>query len=206
MNIFIPLNIKKLLLKSYLILTILVAALLPTLFLLTSTLSDLDDLNEVEVAISELAAKEEQLKGRGASEEAFLAKMQRADHSYIDKYLETLVFLGEEIAELEMQKDPLSKKRLEFLKSNNNRLLFGEDQIRKGSLFQEVEERLLHPVEMEEEDLKKMLSLIEETSPFPCVTDAPQLIIKHFELIKKSLSSEQEVFVISMQLIKREGL
>lgn len=182
-------------------------ACLPLIFCLTSFFSKNEQLNALENAMTQLRLKEARLKKRGESEDAFLAKMQQADHRYIDKHLETLVFLEPEIQQLELQTDSFFKKRLEFLKGNGNRLLFAEEEIRKGDLFQEVEERLQHSVEMNEEDLKRTLTLIENIPipPFSIEPNAPQLIIKNFELVKKSTPSNQEVYTIQFQLIKREG-
>lgn len=200
-------NARLLLAHPYFFLAVLALSCLPFIFLLTSFLSKLDELDEIGLAAEQLHIKEMRLKGRGQSEEAFLSKMKNADHFYIDKNIETLLFLEPEIARLEIQTDPAMKKRLEFLKGNGNKLLFAEEEIRKGDLFQEVEERPQHAVEMNADDLKKLLCLVEgiPIPPFSPLSDAPQLLIKKFELIKKPVSAEQEVYVVNMHLIKREG-
>ncbi|MES2345821.1 MAG: hypothetical protein V4494_07790 [Chlamydiota bacterium] len=182
-------------------------SVLPFIYLVLSFFSSMKEQDEIELAINQLHFKEQQLLGRGASEDNFISKMKNTDHFYIDKNLESLLFLESEIAQLELQADPLLKKRLHFLKEGSNKLLFAEEEIRRGDIFQEIEERLQHPVEMNTDDLKKVLCLIEDIPipPFSPPANAPQMIIKNFELIKKPISKDQEVYVINLQLIKREG-
>jgi len=65
-----------------------------------------------------------------------------------------------------------------------------------------------HVVEVNEEDLKRLLCLIEGTTiwPYGPKEGRPLLIIKDFKLSKKELFSKEKVFSLSMQLIKRENL
>ena len=72
-----------------------------------------------------------------------------ADHFYIDKYLETLVFLESEIEQLQkiirdknFADDERIKKRLEFLTSQANSLVFSEGVVQTFPLFQETTETL----------------------------------------------------------------
>lgn len=138
-----------------------------------------------------------------------------ADRFYIDKYLETLVFLEPEIETLQkiindknFADDERIKKRLEFLTSNSNSLVFSEGVVQKYPFFQETEETLVHPVEVNAADIKKILARIEGThlgdfSPGP---NRPQLIITDFKLDKKKVMDKNEVYLLSMKLIKREYL
>jgi hypothetical protein len=192
----------------YFFLSVLVIATLPIIYLIFSFFSSMAELNEIKLAIDQLQLKEQRLLNRGLSEENFISKMKNADHFYIDKNLESLIFLESETTQLEFQTDPVFKKRLHFLTGGENKLLFAEEGIRRCDIFQEVEERLQHPVEIDEEDLKKILCFIEEIpiSPFSPPTNAPQLIIKNFELVKKSIGTDQEIYVVNLKLIKREGI
>jgi hypothetical protein len=200
-------RVKKLFASPFAFLAVLILAALPFFYVVLNFFSEMGELDEIAITIEQLRLKQERVKGRGQSEQSFLAKMKSADHFYIDKNLETLLFLEEEIAQMEAQTDPGMKKHLETLKSSANKLLFSEEEIRRGDLFQEVEEKMQHPVEMNEEDLKKLLCLIEEVPipPYTPLPNAPQLLIKNFELSRKILLPDQEVYQIDMQLIKREG-
>ena len=106
-----------------------------------------------------------------------------------------------------MQDEEL-KERLGFLKEGKNKLLFVEEGIERSGSLQEVEEKCKYPVEMNEEDLKKLLSVVEEVkigSNLP-PDNAPQLIIKNFELLKKPTLGSEDVFEVHLSIIKRETL
>jgi hypothetical protein len=78
---------------------------------------------------------------------------------------------------------------------------FIDENLRRSDLIQEVESRQEKPVEMNEEELKKVLELI-ETMP----QNSPQIIVKHLHLTKKRLSPHRALFVADMNLIKRERI
>lgn len=144
---------------------------------------------------------------------ALLSRLSQADRFYLDKHLESLLFLETEIKQTEalLVEDPHNlslKKRLDFLKSGNNRLLFTEGKVKQNQLVREMEEKQQTPVEMNEEDLKKMLSLIEEVPIWPYDTkeNKPQFLIRRFHLERKQRTADDAVFSVSMELIKREGV
>jgi len=173
----------------------------------------MEKLNQYQERLEQVHKKAIVQKIHREKESAFLTKIKHADHFYIDKHLETFTFLENEIKRLqacayEPEQEDAAKRRLSFLKEESNRLLFTEEKIRRNETIQEIEEKQQHPVEMNEEDLKKLLTLIEGTiiSPYLPKENRPQLIIKNFELSKKPVSSEEDVFVVNMQLIKREPL
>lgn len=137
-----------------------------------------------------------------------------ADHFYIDKNLETLSFLDPEIEGLQkvlsnknFPDDENIKKRLEFLTGPTNNMVFTEGVVQSTPQFQEVTESLVHPVEVNEEDLKIILARIEGTAignatPGP---NRPQLIILDFKIEKKSILDNQ-VYFLNLKLLKREFL
>lgn len=143
----------------------------------------------------------------------FVEKLKKSDHYYIDKYLESLTFLQPEIQKLESAlttgaQDEELKERLSFLKEGKNKLLFVEEAIERTSSLQEVEEKCKYAVEMNEEDLKRVLSVVEEVKigSYLPPENAPQLIIKNFELLKKPTLGSEDVFEVHLSLIKRETL
>lgn len=96
---------------------------------------------------------------------------------------------------------------MDFLRSNKNKLAFAEGMIVQEGRFKEVEEKQKHPIEINEDDLKKILSVLEgvDISPYLCPEKHPQCIIKQFELTKKTHQDiKEKVFILSMQLLKRE--
>lgn len=138
-----------------------------------------------------------------------------ADHFYIDKYLETLVFLETEIEILQkiindknFADDERVKKRLEFLTSQANELVFSEGVVQSFPLFQETTETLIHPVEVNIQDLQKVLARIEgvQIGPFNPGPNRPQLLMTEFKLDKKKSNEKNEVFLLNLKLLKREFL
>jgi hypothetical protein len=70
------------------------------------------------------------------------------------------------------------KNRLALL--NENKLAFTEEKIEVSSQMKEVEEKQRYPVQMDENDLKQILSLIEDVpiENYLPVEKSPQLMIK----------------------------
>jgi len=140
---------------------------------------------------------------------------READHFYIDKYLETLVFLEPEIESLQkimsdknFADDERIKKRLEFLTGQTNSLIFSEGVVQAFPLFQETTETLVHAVEVNNQDLQKILARVEgiEIGSFAPGPNRPQLLITEFKLDKKKTTEKNEVFLINLKLLKREFL
>jgi hypothetical protein len=191
----------------------LAVAPIPFIYFLCSFFFQMDSLSILEERLERINAKAAQYALNKKREEQFLTDIKTVDHFYIDKHVETLVFLEPEIKRIEAlfshgEYEESLKKRLHTLKEGPNKLAFAEDKIRSADLVREGEFHLQHPVEVNEEDLKKLLSLIEGQaigaySPAP---RKPQIIIKNFELTKKPLSSQEGVFIINLQMIKREAL
>lgn len=192
-------------------LMILGIAPLPLLGLIIHFFTRLNTLESLQEEVDRIQKKSIHLEALNQKENRFLASIKNPDHFYIDTYIETLYFLEPEIKKLESllkdnPQDDHIRKRLHFLKDGNNRLRFAEVQTRKHQQFQEVEEQQQQVVEVNEEDLKKTLSLIEGVTiwPYGPREKRPQLIIKDFQLSKKENGSQDFVFLLNINLIKRE--
>lgn len=192
---------------------LLVIAPIPFIFLLCHSLLEMQKLEQIQQEIERVHLKSAQLQEIERKESAILSTLKNPDPHYLDKHIETLTFLLPEIKKLEtLQTDNVDDesltKRLQFLKEGGNRLVFAEDQIRTHELFREIEENQQHSIEVNEEDLKKLLCLIEGITiwPYGPKEGRPQLIIKDFKLTKKQLPTQEKVFVLSMQLLKRQKL
>lgn len=186
--------------------------LLFAFFVFYNQKSQLDELQQTVESIQHQAFLKEKKQALNlAVRQHFL----EGDHFYIDKHVETLVFLESEIESLQkimtdknFADDERIKKRLEFLTSQANSLNFAEGMVQTFPFFQETEETLVHPVEINLNDLKKILSRIEgvqigENSSGP---HRPQLLITDFRLEKKKVQDKQEVFSLNLKLLKREFL
>jgi hypothetical protein len=132
-------------------------------------------------------------------EKKLLQQLRVADRDYIENELETLTFLTPEIKRLKasLHSNPAQaalKERLQFLESDQNRLHFLEQNFQRTDRFQQSEVLQDHPVEMNRDDLKNLLTKIEnqEIGPF--------LLIKKFELSKK----QDETYLIQLELTKSE--
>jgi hypothetical protein len=162
-------------------------------------------LTSVQYSVSQHEVKQAQNK---AVREHYLD----ADHFYIDKNLETLSFLEDEVDTLQkltsntgIGKIESLIKRLTFL-TTTNRLQFIEGAVQTYPYFQETTETLAHPVEVNLDDIKKILSKTEgiKIGPYEPGAASPQLIITDFKIEKKQIREGSDVFVLHMKLIKRE--
>lgn len=172
---------------------------LPSVFCLLYFFHARLKLQELEERLTSLTmhmALSEKTKSEGDKR---LEKLKTADPAYLEKALVGLTFLEAEIKRLQLIKNDPSAKRLRFFKEGANSLRFIEENFCEKPPFQEIDVRLEHPVEMDSEDLKKLLNRIEEA-------EAPELVIKRFELSRKSPSPQEEVYLINFELIKRELL
>ncbi len=192
---------------------LLAAAPLPFLILLFHFILGVQKLGALEEEMNRIHRKMVMLQESRQKESALLASLKNPDPHYLDKHVESLTFLLPEIKKLETIQSESSDeeqtgKRLRLLKDGSNRLRFSEEHIRANDQFRETEEKQELPVEINEEDLKKLLCLIEGVTiwPYGPKEGRPQLIVKDFKLMKKELSSLEKVFVVSLQLVKRENL
>lgn len=191
------------------------AGLLPlffVIFLFFSQKGELEELNNTVEDIQQAAVSKER---KQALNLAIRQHFRDADHFYIDKYIETLVFLEPEIETLQkivndknFADDDRIKKRLEFLTSQANSLVFSEGTVQSFPFFQETTETLVHPVEVNGTDVQKILARIEgvKVGDFEPGPRRPQLVITEFKIDKKRVNDNNEVYLLNMKLVKREFL
>jgi hypothetical protein len=154
------------------------------------------------------------LRGRAALErralkEQFLQRYTGFEPYYINQTLESLVLLSKELKERRLLlQHPLcydreaTLRRIAFLEGIENRLTFAEENVRSSKTVKETEEKLIHPVEIDGDDLDHLLSLIEGVpignyTPHP---HSPQLLIQDFLLVKKPIST----YELNFSMVKRE--
>lgn len=156
-------------------------------------------------AAFQLKKRQEWTASRDHLEKKLLHQLQIADRDYIEKELESLKFLNPEVKKIQalLHTDPTNTtliERLQFLESAQNLLLFREQNFQRLDGFQEVEVIQDHPVEMNRDDLKTLLTRIENQN----FGNPPDLMIKKFELVKKPMSSTEETYLINLELTKFE--
>jgi len=191
---------------------LLILAPLPLVWFAFHHYSTLGHLEELEEKMQRVHVRKEEAQQSQKQQHALLSCLKEADPYYIDKHLETQRFLESEIKKLETllsetYTDESIQNRLVFLKEGNNRLLFAEEKMRTKDKMREVIEKQQHPIEVHEEDLKKLLSLIEGVTiwPYGPKEGRPQLFIQDLHLTRKQTAGRDPVFTLSMQLIKRES-
>lgn len=200
--------------RKRLLLYAMLVGLLPLIFAITQFYSQLSHLDRLETHIQLVQEKALIREKKQAINMAVIEHYKEADHFYIDKYLETLTFLEPEIESLQklvnnknFSFDDSIKKRLDYL-SNENDLSFSEGVVQSYPSFQETTETLVHPVEVNVDDIQEILTRIEGHSIGPYTTPAnpPQLLILDFKIDRKSLSEKNEIYNLNLKLLKREYL
>jgi hypothetical protein len=188
---------------------------LPFIFVIFLFISQKNELEEFQNTLEGVEQQAFIKEKKQALNLAVRQHFRDADHFYIDKYLETMVFLEPEIEQLQkiiqdenFADDERTKKRLELLTGQGNALVFSEGVVQAFPLFQETAETLVHPVEVNVTDIQKILARIEgiKIGEFNAGPHRPQLIITEFKLDKKKLNDKNEVYLLNLKLIKREFL
>lgn len=197
------------------LLYLMLAGIVPIVFSWMSFSSTLDRIGQVEWRIWNIQEQAYNRERKQSANVAVLNHYAHADHFYIDKNLETMSFLEPEIESMKrMQEDQNFpddeniKKRIEALTGSANSMVFTEGVVQSTPLFQEVTETLVHPVEVDVDDIKRILCKVEGIPIGDCTPppDRPQLIILDFKLEKKNISENNDVFLMNLKLLKREFL
>ncbi|KAF3362576.1 hypothetical protein PHSC3_000815 [Chlamydiales bacterium STE3] len=192
-----------------------VLCLIPFLFVVFQFYSKLNSVADLETQLEKVQHLALVQEKRQANNLTVISHFKDADHFYIDKNLETLTFLEPEVEALQkivshknFPDDEVIKKRLEFLTGSGNSLKFSEGVVQTFPQFQETTETMIHSVEINIEDLQKILTRVEGVAvgPFEPSPNRPQLIVLEFKLDKKKAADKNEVFLLNMKLLKREFL
>ena len=160
------------------------------------------------------------LQGKGALErkmrkEKFLSQFGDADPYFLDRSIESMVFLEREKEQLEFllnhpalpQKEAV-QARLAFLSGPENRLSFREENVRSSAQLKETEEKQRHPVQLDISDLETLLSRIEHCpigNGVP-LDKSPQLLVRDLKLRRITTPLQTEVFELELELLNREFL
>lgn len=201
--------------QQRLLLYMLLAGMVPVLLAFFYFISQLNKVNTLSNQIQYIRMFASERDKKQAVNIAVGNNFREADHFYIDKHLETLSFLEAEIESLQKvttnksyPDDENIKKRLEFLTSSENDLVFTEGVVQSTPIFQETTETLVHPVEVNVNDIRALLAKVEGTEIQDEIPgeNRPQLIILDFKIEKKNLTDRNEVFLLNLKLLKREFL
>jgi len=162
----------------------------------------------VEKQIARLEKKTQKLCQMQLKKERYHQKYANCDSNYISHHVEPLKFLSSDVEKLSQIKginySPL-QKRLEFLKGGENKLTFIEKEQRKSNFYSEVELISEHSVDVNYNDIRKLITLIEGVKIGELVPNIhrPELFIKKIHLIKKDKSDENKAFTMDLELLQR---
>ncbi len=212
MNRFLKLPFKTILFHPLFLACIIVGSLVPVCGAINHLFTRNEQISFALEKVDLLEKKGRYLSWIKKNEEQILGQIKNSDPLYMEKICQSLTFLEAEknkwlsVIDHVEEKDPI-RKRLDFLESSQNRLSFEETKFRKGPLFQEVEERQKQPIELSEEDLKKLLSSLEgiPIQSLDVSVGRPYILITHFDLSKKTLlETKEKVYMLSTEILKRE--
>lgn len=192
----------------------LIAGLLPLIFVLSNHFTATAKCEQLDLAL-DLASQTARTKNaREFVNKQVKAKYRDTDHFYIDKQLETIHPLQGEIELLSKvlahgyhPDEEQIKRRVMQLTNGQNNLSVVEGSVKTHADFQETQESLAHPVEVDLKDLKTIISRLEGVSlddeePVP---GRPHLIITEMKVEKKR-GIAQEIYYLDLKFIKREYL
>lgn len=194
---------KALLLSPAFFVTTLIIALLPALLLVYFLYHRYDILAKAEqrVHLLELKAKKTMLVR--AKVAAFMKQLQTADKNVIPTHLASLRPLAHELKMLKflrsteaLQESQSLKAREDALKENTFTLCELTQESQHN--IQESVYALVQPVEIDFQDLKRLLEGLEQPG-----RNKPQALVQSMTLTRKNLSSSYEVFECDFKLLQR---
>jgi hypothetical protein len=150
----------------------------------------MQDISEKRLQVASLEHRCQQLAEQKQKERELMTKIKKGTDNFLETNLESLAFVS-----------PYPARG-----GGENRLQFLEENPKSSDQLEEADVKLKQPVMLNEEELKKVLSLIEGVpiGVFLPEEFSPQLTIKSFNLAKQLNQGDEEMFEVAMQIIKRE--
>ncbi len=158
-----------------------------------------DALQETSRTVSDIEREQRIIARIAAQKQQILSRLQDSKPDYLTAESETLSLAQPQIRRLQIAG---MHQALDAFRSN--RLQWKEESERSAFGFKETDFKLARPVFMNGDDLKKFLVFIEGVSidPYIAKEKRPQLVIRDFELARKTIGSE-EVYEIDLHLTQR---
>ncbi len=155
-----------------------------------ASLSLLSQLKSRSQSLNELV-REKYLKGNSSflHDEIKNLDFLKNEKEVLQIYVKKAFFLGGEAIE----------NRYRFLCKEEHHPIFQEKEVLSGEYFQETLEVLEQPIQVDTEDLERILSLIEDDH-----SNGPQLLITDCQFVKKESPIGFEFFELDLKILKRE--
>lgn len=190
--------------------SVIVAFIVPLFFIIYSTYIKKENLSRAQERIASLEIKAKKtalIRSRAA---LFIKQLQGVDKEFLAHQIERLIFLQKEKNALEFfSKTPVFKEsyslaqRKEELEKNT--IIFEEIGFHEKESIQERLYAIKHPIEMDFNDLERLLNTIE--NPLETFSHGrPQLIFQKFTLKKKQISHTYELLECDFKLIERKSM
>ncbi len=190
----------------------LLLGLLPLLVSIFCCLHFYQELKISRTAIEEIHQQLYRTEIVSKRKHAYLARYGNYDPYFLDQLGESLSFLQDERRFLEtflkyqaLRNCNMMHHRLEFLR-NQNRLRFSEESHIHTSHFEETYLQQIQPVEVDFNDLKKILACLEGVEfvdEEQAGDQRPQIIIKECRISGKNTSDYRDPLLLQTKLIKR---
>ncbi|MCP5469523.1 MAG: hypothetical protein H7A36_03350 [Chlamydiales bacterium] len=183
----------------------LILGLFPLFFVGYSYLNQKRAWDHVETQVQKLTLMHELHQKKQAINTLVRKEYAKSDPLFFDK-MSRLTFLRKEEEALRhlfssrsFTGNEVAERRHAFITGGENRLDFVEGNMHDQEGVQECEVSLLHPVEVDADDLKRVIDSIEQPR-----AEGPQLFFTDFKLARKETPLGSEVFDLNLKILKRE--
>lgn len=193
----------------------LILGFLPLLFVGMNYMSQKSKQDTLSLSLSQAICDATNKNAKEFVNKEVKAAYRDSNHFYIDQHIETISPLRDEVETLQKAlslgfhpAEDQFRKRLQFHQSGQNAISFVEGSVKAYPDFQETQESLAHPVEVNLDDIKAILSKIDGVcfnQDMALPEQRPHLIITDWKMEKKK-TPVQEVYTLDIKLIKREYL
>jgi hypothetical protein len=182
-----------------------IVAFLPLVLSVYFHFSKLEKWNEISAALQQVQVNAKTKSAKQAINSLVRKQFALSDPSYIEEKIEKITCLRKEKEALEklfespsFRGNEQAARRYSFI-TGENLLRFSETTTQVFDDVCETHLSLAQPIEVDNEDIKAILSHVEQRHP-----KQPLLLIKDFSLNRSKTSLESEVYLLSMTLLKRE--
>ena len=200
---------KNLLLRPISFAIFLILILLPTVYNLVSFFEKSRKIDAIKNDFATSKPQFLKIFANKNNEQTFMDLYGDCDHLFCEKYLESLTFLKPQLEQLKfLSKYKLFststpfKQRLEEINPKKNAIRLTQTNQASTNSILETHEKLMQKIELDKADLLNLLLLVEKKRP----TQAPHLMITHFDLTKSVALHHSPSYFLDFSFIKKEPI